>query len=381
MDFQYTEEQSLLTDSVMRFVEKEYDFEKRRRIVASAEGFSDAAWKQFAEMGLMSIPLPAEHGGFGGTAVDLIGVMQAFGDGLVVEPYVPTVVLGAGLIQRAGTAEQQAALLPKVADGSLKLAFGHGERNTRYELTQVHARAEGSGAGGWVLNGEKTVVQGAPLADKLIVSARTSGVVGDSDGISLFILDRGAPGVTVSRYRTLDDLVAGDVKLTNVKLPANALLGSAPGQAFAAIDATLDFAIAASCAEAVGAMEYANRATLEYIKTRKQFGAPIGSFQALQHRMVDMTISAEQARSMVFLASTAVNGEKSPAERNRLVSAAKIRVSDACRHVSQEAVQLHGGMGMTEELKVSHAFRRLTMLARRFGDADFHLRRFELEAA
>jgi alkylation response protein AidB-like acyl-CoA dehydrogenase len=371
MDFQYNEEQVLLTDSVRKYVEREYDFETRKRIIRG-EGASADVWAKFAEMGLLAIALPAEHGGFGGTAVDLIGVMQAFGEALVVEPYMATVILGAGLIARAGSQDQMAQWLPAVAEGQLKLAFAHGEPDSRYQVSQVSTQAKQT-AKGWELSGRKTVVLGAPLADRIIVSARTSGANSDANGIGLFAVERGAPGLTVSRYQTADDQLAGDLTLASV---AAVPLGSHTADALAIIEEVLDFATAVSCAEAVGAIEYANAATLEYIKTRKQFGVPIASFQALQHRMVDMTVWAEQSRSMVFLACTSVNGEKSVAERAKVVSAAKVKVSDACRYVSQEAVQLHGGMGMTEELKVSHTFRRLTMLARRFGDADHHLQRF-----
>lgn len=375
MDFQFSDEQMQLADSVRRYVEKEYDFESRKKVIRDAAA-SDAVWSTLAELGLLAIPLPEAHGGFGGGAVDLIGVMEAFGDALVVEPYVPTVILGAGLIARAGTEAQQAELLPKVAEGALKLAFAHTERDSRYQVSRITTTASRQGDG-WLLKGEKVVVLGAPVADKFVVAARTSGGASDASGIGLFLVDRGAAGVKVSSYRTMDDMLAGDVKLDGAQ---GALLGTDAGGALGAIEATLDFATAVSCAEAVGAMDYANKATLEYIKTRKQFGVPIGSFQALQHRMVDMTIEAEQSRAMVFLACTSVNGERSDAERAKLVSAAKVRVSDACRKVSQEAVQLHGGMGMTEELKVSHTFRRLTMLARRFGDADHHLQRFSAAA-
>jgi alkylation response protein AidB-like acyl-CoA dehydrogenase len=374
MDFQSSEEQTLLTDSVGKFADKQYDFEARKHIVASPAGYSPDVWKQFAEMGLLGIPIAAEHGGFGGGAVDLIGVMQAFGQALVVEPYLATVVLGAGIVGRAGSDAQKTEMLPAVADGTLMLALAHSEAGARYRTGWVAARARRDGAS-WVLSGRKTAVLGAPQADRIVVSARTSGADGDATGISLFVVDRSAAGVSMSTYRTLDDLRAADLTLSEVRVPAGALLGS-EGQALAAIEATLDFAAAVQCAEAIGAMADANRATLEYIKTRKQFGVAIGSFQALQHRMVDMTISAEQARSMTYLACTAVNGEQDARERARRVSAAKVKVSDACRHVSQEAVQLHGGMGMTQELKVSHTFRKLTMLARRFGDADHHLERF-----
>ena len=374
MNFQYTEEQQMLTDSVRRFVDKQYDFESRKKIVASAAGYSSQVWQQFAEMGLLSLTLPAEHGGFGGTAVDLIGVMEAFGDAMVVEPFVPTVVLGAKLIELAGSAAQQGEWLPKVADGSLRLAFAHGEADARYERSRVATKA-GKQGDGWVIDGSKTVVLGGSQADQLIVSARTAGQAADERGIGLFIVDAKAAGVTIKAYRTFDETRAADIEFKSVKVPASALLGDGTN-GYAAIEATLDFASAAECAEALGAMVSANAATLDYIKQRKQFGVPIGSFQALQHRMVDMNISAEQARSMVFLACTSVNGEKSPAERRRLVAAARVKVADASRHVSQESIQLHGGMGMTEELKVSHTFRLLTLLARRFGDADYHLGRF-----
>ena len=375
MNFDYTEEQTLLADSVRKLVEKEYDFESRKKLLKNAGvGSSAHIWSQFAEMGLLAMPLPSEYDGFGGGAVDLIGVMEAFGEGLVCEPYVATVILGARTVALAGNASQKLEILPKVATGNLKLALAISESQSRYNLDHCETRAVQQG-GNYTLNGKKMVVLGAPEADKIIVSARIAGGARDSDGVSLFVIDRNAKGIKLDSYRTFDDLSAGDLTMTNVQVPATALLGE-PGKARAVIEEIMDFANAVSCAEAVGAMEYANKATLEYIKTRKQFGQPIGAFQALQHRMVDMTISAIQARSMVFLACTSVNGESSPGERSRRVAAAKIRCADAARHISQEAVQLHGGMGMTEELKISHTFRRLTMLARRFGDADYYLDRF-----
>jgi alkylation response protein AidB-like acyl-CoA dehydrogenase len=380
MNFDYTEEQTLLADSVRKFVEKEYDFESRKKMLkAAGTGSSARVWAQFAEMGLLAMPLPLEYDGFGGGAVDLIGVMEAFGEGLVSEPYVATVILGARTVALAGSAAQKAAILPKVAVGSLKLALAISESKSRYNLDHCETRAVQQGSN-YTLNGKKMVVQGAPEADKIIVSARVAGTARDNAGLSLFLVDARAAGVKLDAYRTFDDLSAGDITLTNVQVAGSDVLGE-PGRARAVIDEVMDFANAVSCAEAVGAMEYANKATLEYIKTRKQFGQPIGAFQALQHRMVDMTISAIQARSMVYLACTSVNGELGAAERSRRVAAAKIRVADAARHISQEAVQLHGGMGMTEELKVSHTFRRLTMLARRFGDADYYLDRFELGGA
>jgi alkylation response protein AidB-like acyl-CoA dehydrogenase len=300
-------------------------------------------------------------------------VMEALGESLVVEPYWVNVALGGRLIARGGSADQQKRILPALIQGKQRLAFAHTERSSRYDLRHVSTRAKRSGAG-FALNGEKRAVLHGGSADTLIVSARTGGGDTDVAGISLFLVDRGAKGVTLKEYRTIDELRAADVWLTDVTVPADALLGE-DGRALPLIEDAADYATALLCAEAVGAIRYANEATLEYLKTRRQFGVPIGSFQALQHRMVDMVISYEQARSMACLACVKVDGAP-PAERARVVSAAKIKVADACRHVSQEAVQLHGGMGMTEELKVSHTFRRLTMIAQLFGDAEHHLERF-----
>ena len=373
MRFDYTEEQRLLAESVRRFVARDYTFEARRKTLASG-GASEETWRAFAEMGLLALTLPAEHGGFGGGAADAASVMEAFGEALVVEPYLATVGLGAPLVARAGNDAQRAAILPKVADGTLKLAFAFTEADSRYDLARVAVRARREG-GGWILEGEKRVVLGAPLAHRIVVSARTAGAATERAGVSLFLVDPAAAGIARADYVTLDGMRAADLRFAKARLPAEALLG-AEGEAFETIDATVDFATALLCWEAVGAMRYANEATLEYLKTRKQFGVAIGSFQALQHRMVDMMISVEQARSMARLASAYVDGERHTAERRRAVSAAKLRIADACRHVSQESVQLHGGMGMTEELKISHTFRRLTMMAQQFGDADHHLERY-----
>jgi len=378
MDFQYTEEQQLLADSVARLIDKRYDFESRQRIVASPAGHSAEAWNDLAGLGLLSLPFAEADGGYGGGAVDLISTMESIGAGLVVEPLLSTLAPAGLLVAQLGSDAQRAALLPSVIDGSLKLAFAHGERDARYTLSRVDTRATRSGDG-WVLDGEKAVVLHAPLADRLVVSARTGGAAADEAGIGLFVVDARAAGVTMKTFRTVDNLRAADVSFAGAKLPADAVLGD-PGAAFAAIDEAVDFAIVLLCAEAVGAMRYANQATLDYLKTRKQFGVPIGSFQALQHRMVDMTISAEQARSITWLAcakvDAAARGEADPVERRRVVSAAKVKVADACRHVGQEAIQLHGGMGMTQEMKVSHTFKRLTMIAQQFGDAEHHLERF-----
>ena len=373
MNFDLSEEQQLLADTLRRYLTKEYTIDARARIVASPAGISETVWAALAEMGLLGVPFADEHGGFGGTAVDVMLVMEALGESLVVEPYWVNVGLAGRLVARGASAEQQKRILPALIQGKHRLAFAHTERGARYDLRHVGTRAKRSGQG-FTLEGEKRAVLHGAAAGTLIVSARTSGADTDPSGISLFLVDRGVPGLTVKDYRTIDELRAADVWLSGVSVPADAMLGD-EGLALALIEDAADYATALLCAEAVGAIRFANETTLEYLKTRRQFGVPIGSFQALQHRMVDMAISYEQARSMACLACVKVD-TAGAAERRRAVSAAKIKVADACRHVSQEAVQLHGGMGMTEELKISHTFRRLTMIGQSFGDAEHHLERF-----
>jgi alkylation response protein AidB-like acyl-CoA dehydrogenase len=362
MNFDYNEEQQLLADSVRRFLAKDYGFEARKRIVASKEGWSAEVWAQLAEMGLTGLPFSPDYGGFGGGAVDLMGVMEAAGDALLVEPYLPT-LLGGQLVARAGSDAQKKAILPAIVEGKLKMAFAHTEKGARYNLGKVGAQAKKAGSG-WEITGEKVVVLGAPAADMFVVSA------GTDKGLSLFLVKK--ESVKVRAYVTLDEQRAGDVSFA--KAPGE-LLGT-EGSALPAIEEVMDFATALVCAEAVGAMKFACDTTLEYLKTRKQFGVPIGTFQALQHRMVDMYVAQEQARSMACLACSKVDANADATDRARAISAAKIKIADNARLISQESVQLHGGMGMTEELKVSHTFRRLTMIAQQFGDADHHLARF-----
>ncbi|HET7730658.1 MAG TPA: acyl-CoA dehydrogenase [Usitatibacter sp.] len=375
MNFDYTEEQRLLADSVERFVANDYGFEARARFIGSPEGHSPEAWRKMAEMGLLALPLPADAGGFGGGAVDLMAVMDAIGYALVVEPYLATVGLGAQLLARGGSAAQKDEVLPRVAEGDVRLAFAHTEDGGRYDPAFVATRARRDG-GSFVIDGAKRVVLHAPQAHELVVAVRTGGAgAGDPGGISLLRVPATSPGMAMRACRTLDGVRAADIDFKAVRVGGDALVGPEHG-ALPLIEEVLDFATALVCAEAVGALRYANEATLEYLKTRKQFGVPIGSFQALQHRMVDMVISAEQAKSMASLACTRVDTCRDAAERRRTVSMAKIKIADACRHVSQESVQLHGGMGMSDELKVSHTFRRLTVLAQQFGDADYHLARY-----
>ena len=373
MNFELSEEQQLLSDSLRKYLANDYSFDARTRVVASTIGYNEKTWAAFAEMGLLGIPFAEEHGGFGGGAVDMMLVMEVLGESLVVEPYWTNVGVAGRLIARGGSETQAKRILPALIQGQQRLAFAHTEAGSRYDLRHVGARAKRAG-GNWTLEGEKRAVLHAAAADTLIVSARTSGGDGDPGGISLFLVDRGAPGVTLKEYRTIDELRAADLWLSDVSVPADAVLGG-EGQALGLIEEVADYATALLCAEAVGGIRYANDTTLEYLKTRRQFGVPIGTFQALQHRMVEMVISYEQARSMACLACVKVEAADA-AERRRVISAAKIKIADACRHVSQESVQMHGGMGMTEELKVSHTFRRLTMIAQTFGDAEHHLERF-----
>ncbi len=360
MNFDYNEEQQLLADSVRRFLQKGYEFEARKKIVA--EGHSEKVWGALAEMGLTGIPFSPDHGGFGGGAVDLLSVMEAFGEALVVEPYLAT-LMAARCVANAGNDAQKKAVLPQVVEGKLKMAFAFAEKGARYDLAPSAVKAKKAG-GGWTLEGEKVVVLGAPPAGKLVVSAQAPA------GPSLFLVD--AKAVKMKPYVTLDEMRAADVVLSGA---AGELLG-AEGKALAVIEEVIDFGTALVCAEAVGVMKFSCDSTLEYLKTRKQFGVPIGTFQALQHRMVDMYVAYEQAKSMACLACSRVDGAEDAKERARAVSAAKIKIADNARLISQEAIQLHGGMGMSEELKVSHSFRRLTMIAQQFGDADHHLERF-----
>jgi len=373
MNFEYSDEQRLLSDTLRKFLGTGYSFDARGKIIASPAGFSDDVWAALAEMGILSVPFDAVYGGFGGTTIDMLIVFEAFGEALVVEPYLATVGLGGRFVARGGSAEQRARILPALIQGKHKMAFAQTEVDARWDLRRVTTRATKSGDG-WVLEGDKRAVLHGGAADTLVVSARTGGAPDDARGISLFLVERTAPGVAVTDYRGLDNLRVADVRLSGVRAGRDALLGP-EGDGFGLIEDVVDYATTLVCGEAVGAIKYAHDATLDYLKTRRQFGVPIGSFQALQHRMVDILISYEQARSIACLACVKIDTADA-AERRRVVSAAKIKIADAARHVSQEAVQLHGGMGMTEELKISHTFRRLTMIAQAFGDADHHLARF-----
>jgi pimeloyl-CoA dehydrogenase small subunit len=373
MDFDFSEEQRLLDESVRRLVKDAYDVAKRKSYIAEPGGFSHALWARYAELGLLGLPFAESEGGFGGTAVETMIVMESFGRGLVVEPYLASIVLGGGLISLAGSAAQKQAILPLVASGKLLLAFAHGERQARYALADVETTARRDGAS-WVLSGHKGVVLGGDSAGTLIVSARSAGASRERDGITLFLVDAKAKGVAIRGYPTVDGLRAAEVTLDGVRVPADAVLGALDG-AYPIIERAVDRALAALAAEAVGIMETLNAATLDYLKTRKQFGVPIGSFQALQHRMADMVVEHEQSKSMAVLA--ALSADLADAgERRRVISAAKVQIGKSGRFIGQQAIQLHGGIGMTDEYLAGHYFKRLTMIDQTFGDADHHLDRF-----
>lgn len=373
MDFNLSEEQQMLQDTVARLVRGEYDFEKRLSFSDSELGFSEAFWKQLGELGLTAVPFPEELGGFGGGGVEVQSVMTELGRGLCLEPYLQTVILGGGLIAQASSDGQKDKWLGEIAAGALKVAVGFQEPQSRYNLNDVETRAEKSG-NGYTLNGRKGVLIGGHCADLLIVSARTSGDARDADGLSLFAIDPEAAGVERRVYPTVDGAKGCDVTLTNVQVDADALIGT-EGQAGAVIEYQTGRAIAALCAEAVGAMEESIKLTLEYLKTRKQFGTPIGRFQVLQHRMVDMSSELEQARSMAILSANVADAEQSD-ERRRVLAAAKNVIGRSGQFVAEQAIQLHGGIGMTWEYSLAHYAKRLIMINHQLGDDDFHLEHY-----
>jgi pimeloyl-CoA dehydrogenase small subunit len=372
MDFDFTDEQRMLQDSVQRLLAEHGSFEQRLAHRHEPHGYSRALWARFAELGLLALPFDEPDGGLGGGPVDVLIVMQALGRALALEPYLASVVLAGGLLREAGSAEQRRQLVPDIAAGEMTLAFAHAEAQSRYGLADVSASARADGDG-WVLDGEKRCVTAGDTADRLIVSARVSGEARDREGVSLFIVDANADGVTRRGYRTQDHTRAADIRFERVRVARNALLGP-PGAAVPCIERAVDVATAALCAEAVGVMERLHELTVEYLKVRKQFGVAIGSFQALQHRAVDMLVALEQARSMALYAAMMCT-EPDATERSRAISAAKVQVGRSARFVGQEAIQLHGGIGMTEECQAGHYFRRLTMIELQCGDTAHHLRR------
>jgi alkylation response protein AidB-like acyl-CoA dehydrogenase len=373
VDFRYSEEQLALQDTLRRFISRDYGFEQRRAFTRSPLGYSAAAWTQYGELGLLGLPLPEQFGGLGGTGVDIMVVMEQFGRGLLLEPYLSTVVLCGGLLTEAASQPSKERFLPQIGAGKLQFALAAYEAAGRYELAHVECSAVRKGDG-WLLSGRKSVVFDAPSADYFLVSARSSGNLGDAQGVSLFIVPRDASGLTMFAYPTQSGGRAADVQLTDVTVGSDAMVGP-PGTALGSIERAVDTAIAALCGEALGVVTALNEATLSYLKSRKQFGVAIGTFQALQHRMAEMYIAVEQIRSMAIIA--ALNADNAvAAERRRAISGAKAYIGHAARFVGQQAVQLHGAMGVVDDLIVSHYFKRLTMIDLSLGDADFHFARF-----
>ncbi|GAC1551078.1 MAG: acyl-CoA dehydrogenase family protein [Collimonas sp.] len=373
MNFEHTEERRMLADSLNRFIGERYSFETRDRIVKSPHGFSPEIWQKFAELGVIGALFREVDGGFGGGGFDIAVVFEAIGHGLVVEPLLGSAILAGDAIAAVGTPAQK-AVLDDIIAGTVIAAFAHDEPETHYEMTRVQTRAERHSNGdGWLLNGAKAVVLQGEQAGLFIVSARTAGGVDDAAGISLFLVPANTPGLVVHGCPAIDGGRVAEVNLGNVTLSANALLG-AENQGYANLERAIGRGVLALCAEALGAMEAAKSATLEYLRTRKQFGSLIGSFQALQHRMADLLLEIEQARSAVINAAAALDADR--LTRERALSAAKVSIGRIGTLVAEESIQLHGGIGMTWELPLAHYAKRLVMIDHQLGDEDHHLQRF-----
>ncbi len=379
MNFDFSEEQVMIKDSVARFVRDEYDFDTRRNIIHSEEGISRDFWSMFAELGWLSVPFAEEYGGFGGSVEDLVAVMEELGKGIVVEPYVSTVVIFGGLLSAASNEDLKSAYIPKIIEGSCLGSFAFLERQSRFEMADVATNAIVCDAG-YKINGEKTVVINAGTADSLIVSARTSGEQFDRDGVSLFMVDATTAGVSINSYKTMDGQSAATISFKDVVVPASHLLG-AVGQGMEIVDKVMPQILLALSAEALGIMATLNALTVDYTKTRQQFGTPISSFQALQHRMVDTFMACEQTKSLLYRGlcdanKIVVDPSVDASELQKSVHALKATVAKYGKLIGEEAIQIHGGIGMTDELNVGHFVKRLMTINVAFGDADFHQKKF-----
>lgn len=371
MDFSFSEEQSMLRDTVASYLQDHYDFEARKGVVKSGAGWRPQVWKAFAEeLGILGAPFSEAHGGLGGGAVENMIVMEEFGKALVLEPYLSTVVIGGGFLKHGAYAGAEATI-GKIIAGDAIIAFAYAEPQGRYNLADIKTVARKDGAG-WVLDGHKAVVLAAPHATHLIVTARTGGSQRDHGGVGIFLIEKGAKGVTTRDYPTVDGQAASEVYLEGVSVGADALI-SADG--FGLLEKVTDEAIAALCAEAVGVQRKLHEGTLDYTKQRKQFGVPIASFQVIQHRMVDMFMGLEQSVSMTYMATIKLS--EPDAERSKAVSAAKVQIGRANKFLGQSAIQLFGGMGMTDEMFIGHYFKRATMIEAQLGSVDHHLKRYE----
>lgn len=372
MDFSLSEEQRMLKDSAARFVNKECQFEQRRQLMRLPEGYSKAHWAQFAELGWLSIPFDEVYGGLGGSIVDVMVLLEELGKGLMVEPWLSTVILGGRLVEILASEQQKQEILPAICAGNLTLALAYNEPDARQQLASIAMIADKSGDG-YRLSGTKTVVLSAENADQLLVVARTSGCMGDKGGLSVFLVDPNTEGVTLSGYATVDGYRAGEVEFDNVSVAASAVVGEVD-TAYQALDTVIGEAILCLGAEAVGIMELLNKTTVEYTKTRTQFGTSISKFQVLQHRMVDMFMQYEQSKSVLLMAILHYSERFGGAEKS--ISGLKVQIGKSGRHIGQEAIQLHGGMGMTDELSVGYYFKRLTCIDALFGNVDCHLKRY-----
>ena len=372
MDFDLSEEQRLLKESIDGLLADAYDFDARKKYMKEQGGWSRTMWGKLAEQGLLGLPFAEEDGGFGAGGVETMIVMEAMGRALVLEPYLATVVIAGGFLRHGGSAAQKAAHLAGIIDGSKTFAFAQLEKQSRYDLFDVTTSAKRKGDG-WVIDGEKFVVLNGDSADTLIVTARTAGSQRDTTGITVFLVPATAAGVTRKGYPTQDGLHAADITFTGAEVGADSVIGD-PENALPLIERVVDEARIALCAEAVGLMDESLKTTVEYIKARKQFGVPIGSFQALQHRAADMFVALEQARSMSMFATMAAEFDNAR-ERATAIAAAKVQIGKSGKFVGQQSIQLHGGIGMTMEAKIGHYFKRLTMIESTFGDTDYHQRR------
>ena len=373
MDFSFTEEQTLLQESVSRFMQNDYGFEARQKNASTEQGFSAENWQTFAELGWLGVPFSEADGGYGGGAIETALMSEQFGRGLLIEPFLATVILAGGAIKHGGSEEQKSQYLPGIIDGSKHAALAFVEPQARFNIADITTTATADGDG-YVLNGYKAVVLNGPQADFLVVSARTSGEQRDEDGVSLFVMDAATAGISRRDYPTVDAFRASEITFENVKLGADSLVGEA-GKGLPILQQAIDDGVLSVGAEAVGCMEVLYKDTVEYCKQREQFGQPIGKFQVLQHRMVDMFMEHEQSKSLMFMAAMRM-AEGYGAEAQKAVSAFKVQVGKSGKFVGQNAVQLHGGMGMTEELNIGHYFKRLTIIDTLFGNVDFHLQRF-----
>jgi len=372
MDFTFNEEQSLIQDQVDQFVQKEYDWETRQSLSNSEIGFGEENWQKFAELGWLGISVSEESGGFGGSAIESMLIMEAFGKGLVVEPFLETMIMSGGLIDDFGSDEQKSSILEPAIAGGMQLALAYTEPQSRFNLSDVVTEAKSDGEN-FILNGYKAVVMNGPSANKILVSARTSGSQLEENGITIFVVDADAEGLIKTNYKTVDGRRASDLTIENVKVSKNDVIGKVDS-GFEVLDSAIDKAILAISAEAVGAMEVLYKTTVEYSKTREQFGTAIGKFQVLQHRMVDMFMEYEQCKSLLYMAT--MKHEEGAEDSKKAISGLKYQVGKAGKFIGQQAVQLHGGMGVTDELNVGHYFKRLTTVGTIFGNTDYHLKKY-----